>query len=99
MAKDGRNLWRSTCPTFLLKQGHLELVAWDHVQSAFEYFKKWRLYDANHLIKMDLQLRKAPENRSALPRLWKKRGERRSGIIFCNERKQSHCNILSKPEN
>ena len=31
----GRDLWRSSGPTPLLKQGHLEPVAQDHVQMVF----------------------------------------------------------------
>jgi len=30
-----RDLWRSSYPTSLLKQGHLKLVAQDHVQLGF----------------------------------------------------------------
>jgi len=41
----GRDLWRSSGPTFLLKQGCLELVAQGHVQTAFEYFQGQRLYN------------------------------------------------------
>jgi len=36
LAEVGRDLWRSSCPTAFLKQGHQEPVAWDHVQMAFE---------------------------------------------------------------
>ena len=39
MVEVGRHLWRSSCPTPLLKQGHLQAVAQDHVQTAFEYPK------------------------------------------------------------
>jgi len=35
-----RDLWRSSCPASLLKQGHLELV----VQTVFEYSQTWRLH-------------------------------------------------------
>jgi len=41
----GSDLWRSSCPTSLLKQGYIELVAQDHVQTAFENPQRWRLYD------------------------------------------------------
>jgi len=37
MAEFGRDLWRWSGPISLLKQGHPELVAQDHVQRAFEY--------------------------------------------------------------
>lgn len=43
MVEVGRDLWRSSCPALLLKQGHLEPVAQDHVQMAFEYLQGWRL--------------------------------------------------------
>ena len=32
----GRDLWRSSCPTPLLEQGHLEQGAQEHVQAGFE---------------------------------------------------------------
>ncbi|KAK4810954.1 hypothetical protein QYF61_013362, partial [Mycteria americana] len=34
MVEVGRDLWRSSCPTPLLKQGHLEPVAQDHVDGS-----------------------------------------------------------------
>ena len=43
MAEVRRDLWRSSGPTLLLKQGHLELVAQDYIQMAFEYLQQWRL--------------------------------------------------------
>lgn len=36
----GRDLWTSSDPTCLLKQGHLEQAAYDHVQAAFEYIQQ-----------------------------------------------------------
>ena len=39
----GKDLWRSSGPTPLLEQGHLELVAQDHIQMAFEYLQGGRL--------------------------------------------------------
>ena len=45
MAEVGRDLWRSSAPTTLLKQGHLQLVAQDHVQTAFEYLQGWRIHN------------------------------------------------------
>lgn len=54
MVEVGRNLWRSTCPTLLLKQDHPEPVAQDHAQLAFEYPQGWRLHSTNHLIKLGI---------------------------------------------
>jgi len=42
--KVGRELWRSSSPTPLLKQGHLQPVSQDHDQTAFEYLQGWRLH-------------------------------------------------------
>ena len=42
MVQVGRDLWRLSGLTPLLKQGHLEPVAQDHVQMAFEYLQRWR---------------------------------------------------------
>ena len=39
----GKDVCRSSGPTTLLKQGHLDLVTQDHVQTAFEYLQGWRL--------------------------------------------------------
>jgi len=50
MVKVGRDLWRSSCPALVLRQGHLELIAQDHDflvaqdQTAFEYAQGWRLH-------------------------------------------------------
>jgi len=44
MAEVGRDLWRSSGPSPLLKQDHLEQVAQDHVQMASEYLQGWRLH-------------------------------------------------------
>jgi len=41
-AEVGRDLWMSSGPTPLLKQGHLEKAAQDHAQMTFEYFQGWR---------------------------------------------------------
>ena len=38
MFEVGRDLWRSSGPTSLLRQGHLELAAHGYVQNTFEYF-------------------------------------------------------------
>ena len=43
MVQVGRQLLRSTSPIPLLKQGHLEPVAQDPVQSGFEYLQGRRL--------------------------------------------------------
>lgn len=43
MVEVGRDLCRSTDATSLLRQGHLETVAWDHVQMFFEYLQGGRL--------------------------------------------------------
>ena len=40
MVEGGRDIWRSSCPTPLLKQGHLDPVAQDRVQIAFEYHER-----------------------------------------------------------
>jgi len=41
----GRHIWRSSGPSTLLKQGHLEPVAQDHIQMAFEYLQGWKLHN------------------------------------------------------
>lgn len=45
-------LWRSSCPTFLLMQGHLEQAAGVHVQRAFENLWAQRLHNPSgqHLL-------------------------------------------------
>ena len=43
MVEVGRDLRRSSGPTTLLKQGHLDPVAQDHVQAASEYLQGWSL--------------------------------------------------------
>ena len=40
----GRDLWRSSSPTPLLEQDHLEHVAQDRVQAGFEYLQRRRLH-------------------------------------------------------
>uniref|UniRef100_A0A8B9P213 CUB and sushi domain-containing protein 3 n=1 Tax=Apteryx owenii TaxID=8824 RepID=A0A8B9P213_APTOW len=44
MVEVGRDLWRSSSPTPLLKQGHLEHVAQDCIQAGFEYLQRRRLH-------------------------------------------------------
>jgi len=44
MVEVGRDLWRATALISLLKQGHLELVAQDHVQMASAYLHGYRLH-------------------------------------------------------
>jgi len=39
----GRDVQRSSGPSPLLKQDHLESVSQDHVQLAFEHLQGWRL--------------------------------------------------------
>jgi len=45
MFEIGKDLWRSSCPTALLKQHHLEPVAQGYVQMAFKYLYGSRLYN------------------------------------------------------
>ena len=40
-----RDLWGSSSPTPLTKQGHLEQAAQDHVQAGFEYLQRRRLHN------------------------------------------------------
>jgi len=39
MVEVGRDLWRSSGPTSLFKQGHLESVGQNHVQKTLEYLQ------------------------------------------------------------
>lgn len=39
------DLQRSSCPALLLRQGHLEHVAQDHVQADFHYLQGWGLHN------------------------------------------------------
>jgi len=41
----GRDHCRSSGPTDLLKRDHLQLVAQDHIQAAFEQLQGWRLHN------------------------------------------------------
>ncbi|KAK4830739.1 hypothetical protein QYF61_013189 [Mycteria americana] len=41
----GRDLWSSSAPNLLLKQGYLRPAAHHHVQTAFEYLQGWRLHN------------------------------------------------------
>lgn len=45
MVEIARHIWRSSCPTALLKQGHLESVAKHHVQMSFEFLQGGRQYN------------------------------------------------------
>ena len=45
MVEVGRDIWMSSSPTLLLKQGHLGQVTQDHARSAFEYLQGWRLHN------------------------------------------------------
>jgi len=40
----GRDLWESSSPLPLPRQGHLEQVAQDRIQAGFEYLQRRRLY-------------------------------------------------------
>jgi len=41
----GRDLWRSSGPTSLPKQGHLQQAAQNHVQAGLEYLQRRRLHN------------------------------------------------------
>ena len=45
VADTGRDLWRSPDPIPLLKQGHLEAVAQDHVRMAFDRLQGRKLHN------------------------------------------------------
>lgn len=45
MAGVGRDVWRSPGQTPLLKQDHMETVAQDHAQMAFDYHQGWRAHN------------------------------------------------------
>ena len=45
MVEVGRDLWRLSCTTSLLKQCHLQEVGQDHVQTTSEYLQEWRLHN------------------------------------------------------
>jgi len=45
MVEVGRELWTSSGPTFLLKQGHPDPVAQDHIRRAFGYVQGQRLHN------------------------------------------------------
>lgn len=49
MAEVRRDLWRSSGPPPLLKQGHVHLVAQGHVQMAFGYLQGRRLHHLSGL--------------------------------------------------
>lgn len=44
MVEVGSGLWKSSGLNSLLKQGHLQLIAQDHIQTEFEYLQKWRMH-------------------------------------------------------
>ena len=48
MAEVGGDFWRSSGPTLLLKPGHLELAAQDHVQMALDCLQGWRVHHLSH---------------------------------------------------
>lgn len=43
----GRDFWRTSGPTTLLKQGHREQVAQEHIQTVFVYFRKGRNHNVS----------------------------------------------------
>lgn len=45
MFEVGKDLWPSSCPSPLLKQGQLEQAAQDYVQMTFEYLQECRLHN------------------------------------------------------
>lgn len=45
MSESGRDLWRSSGPIPLLKQGNLQPAAQDHIQTAFDSFQHGRLHN------------------------------------------------------
>ena len=45
MVEVGSDLWRSSGPTPLLEQGHVEQVAQACVHMAFKYLQEWRLHN------------------------------------------------------
>lgn len=45
MVEVGADLWKSSGPTSLLTQGHLQEVAQDHIRIVSEYILRWRLYN------------------------------------------------------
>jgi len=45
MVVAGRDLWRSSSPNPLPKQGHLQQAAQDLVQAGFEYLQRRRLHN------------------------------------------------------
>lgn len=63
MGKAGRDLWRPSGPTPLLKHGHLKQVAQNHVQVASEdlqylisiqeYLKFWKSFTVSSLFYLD----------------------------------------------
>lgn len=44
MAEAEKNLWRSSGPHPVLKQGHPELIAYTYVQKAFDYLQRWWIF-------------------------------------------------------
>lgn len=44
MIEVGMDFWRSSGPSLLLKQDHLEMVAQDQVHVAFKYLQEQRLH-------------------------------------------------------
>jgi len=49
MEEVGRDLWGSSSPTPLLKQGLLQQAAQDHIQVGFEYLQRRRIHNPSVL--------------------------------------------------
>lgn len=54
MVEMGRELWRRSCLTPLLKQGHPEPVAQEHVQMVFENIQRGILHNMTGQKKVDV---------------------------------------------
>jgi len=62
----GRDLWGSSSPTPLLKQGHLEQVAQDRVQVGLEYLQRRRTHN---LPGQPVPVLRHPQREEVLPRV------------------------------
>ena len=47
LSEVGRDFWRSSCPAPLLKQGHLDPVVQNCIQTTFESLQVWRLQNCS----------------------------------------------------
>ena len=66
MPRIGENLWRSSSPTTLLKLGHLEQVAQDHIQAGLEYFQRRRIHNPSG---QPVPVLCHPQSKKVFPRL------------------------------